>query len=114
MIYDSMILDIRSAGFDEALRVSRLLFGNQDRLLVAVAVAAAEAGSIYARNIAEQIGITDNRVTPQLASLEAAGLLMRMPKVGGERRVYYERAESSFWTFCTDLAAELATRESTR
>jgi DNA-binding MarR family transcriptional regulator len=110
-----MILDNQSAVFDEALRLSRLLFGNQDRLLVAAVIADAEAGSIYARNIAEQIGITDNRVTPQLASLEGAGLLTRLPKFGGERRVYYERAESSFWTLCADLAAEIAARvESTR
>ncbi len=105
-----MIIEQTSAGFAEALRVSRLLFGNQDRLLVTAAVAAAEPGSIYARSIAEQIGITDNRVVPQLGSLEAAGLLVRLPKVGGERRVYYERVQSSFWELCSNLIAEIAAR----
>src|SRR5687767_7876844 len=105
-----MIIDQGSASFEEALRVSRLLFGNQDRLIVSAAVAAVEAGSIYAHNIAEQVGITDNRVAPQLTSLEKAGLLVRLPKVGGERRVYYERIESSFWKLCAGLAAEIASR----
>lgn len=105
-----MIIDVRSAGFEDALRVSRLLFGNQDRLLVAAAVAVAESGSIYARNIADQIGITDNRVGPQLASLERAGLLTRLPKVGGERRVYYERVDSNFWELCSSLMEEIAAR----
>jgi len=105
-----MIIEQTSASFEEALRVSRLLFGNQDRLLVAAAVAEAEAGSIYARNIAEQLGITDNRVAPQLASLERAGLLVRLPRVGGERRVYYERVASSFWELCASLTAEIAAR----
>jgi DNA-binding MarR family transcriptional regulator len=105
-----MIIDTKSDAFEEALRVSRLLFGNQDRLLVASAVATAEAGSIYAHNIAEQIGITDNRVALQLSNLEGAGLLTRLPKVGGERRVYYERSASSFWKLCPDLAAEVTAR----
>jgi len=82
--------------------------------VVSAAVAVAEPGSIYARNIAEQIGITDNRVVPQLGSLEAAGLLARLPKVGGERRVYYERIESAFWELCSNLMAEIAGRQQPR
>jgi DNA-binding MarR family transcriptional regulator len=102
-----MILEKESAAFEEALRVSKLVFGNQDRLLVAAAVAVAEAGSIYARNIAEQLGITDNRVAPHLRTFEAAGLLVSLPSVGGERRVYYERVDSSFWPLCADLTATI-------
>lgn len=105
-----MILDQASAGFAEAQWISRLVFGNQDRLVVAAAVAASESGSIFGRNLAEQLGITDNRVGSQLKNFEQAGLLVRLPKVGGEQRVYYERVDSTFWDMAASLAAEIAGR----
>jgi DNA-binding MarR family transcriptional regulator len=102
-----MIIHQRSAIFDGVQRLSKLLFGNQDRLVVAAAVADAETRSVYARQLAESIGIADARVGPQLAVFEEAGLLVRLPKAGGERRVYFERRESSFWTLCLDLCQEI-------
>jgi DNA-binding MarR family transcriptional regulator len=105
-----MIIQNGSASFEEAQRISRVLFGNQDRLAVAAAIAVAEPGSIYGRSLAAQIGITDNRVGPQLKALAEAGLLVRLPQVGGERIVYYERAESVFWNLVARLAEETAER----
>jgi DNA-binding MarR family transcriptional regulator len=105
-----MIIEIGSASYEETLRMSRQLFGNQDRLVVAAAVAGAEPGTIYAHSLAEQLGMTDNRVGPQLGNLEAAGLLVRLPKVGGERRVYFERVDSTFWNLCAEFVEEIATR----
>jgi DNA-binding transcriptional regulator GbsR (MarR family) len=93
-----------------ALRVSKALLGNQDRLIVAGAIAEAEAGSIFGRSLAEQLGISDHRVGLQLRALERAGLLVRLPKVGGEQRVYFERVDSAFWQLCTALIAEVAER----
>jgi hypothetical protein len=106
--YESMILQKGSVDFREAQRISRLLFGNQDRLVVAAAIADAEQGTIYGRNLAEQIGITDNRVGLQLKALAEAGLLARLPQIGGDRIVYYERVESVFWKLVGSLAKEIA------
>ena len=102
-----MIIGTESAIFPEVQRISKVLFGNQDRLIVAAAVAEAEPGSIYARSLAKEIGISDNRVSPQLHHLEAAGLLTRLPKLGGGPTVHYERRESTFWDLCIALCREL-------
>ena len=107
MIYESMIIGIESAVFPEVQRASKALFGNQDRLVVAAAVAEAEPGSIYARSLAQEMGITDNRVSPQLHNLERAGLLTRLPKLGGGPTVHYERRDSAFWELCVSLCREL-------
>lgn len=79
------------------LGFSHTLWGNQDRLVVAVAVAEAEPGELYSEQLAETIGILPNRVGPSLKRFETKGLLVRMPKVGGDRRVYYERRNAAFW-----------------
>jgi hypothetical protein len=86
-------------GLQRARAASRLLFGNQDRLEVAAAVGRAEVGGVYAQAIALTTGLHSGRVGKQLAVLSDAGLLVRMPTVGGGRRVYYERRESPFWDF---------------
>jgi DNA-binding MarR family transcriptional regulator len=108
MIYESMIIGIESAIFSEAQRVSKALFGNQDRLIVASFVAEAEPGEIYGQRIAERLGISDNRVGPQLNRFESAGLLTRLPKVGSERRQYFERRDSAFWELCAELCRDIA------
>jgi DNA-binding MarR family transcriptional regulator len=105
-----LIIEQSSVGFAEAQRVSKALFGNQDRLMVAAAIAEAEPGSVFGRSLATQLGISDHRVGLQLKALESAGLLVRMPKVGGEQRVYFERVSSGFWDLCVKLAAEIADR----
>jgi DNA-binding MarR family transcriptional regulator len=86
--------------------LSKLLFGNRDRVLVAAAVADAEAGTLFARALAGATGLTDSRVQKQLKQFEAAGLLVRMPQVGGERCVFYERRPSAYWDAAIALAQE--------
>jgi DNA-binding MarR family transcriptional regulator len=103
-----MIIESDSAAFSRVQDASKTLFGNQDRLVVAAAVAEAEPGTIYGQSVAAALRLSDNRVGPQLARLEEAGLLVRLPKVGGERRVYFERRESAFWDLCVALCRELA------
>jgi hypothetical protein len=102
-----LIIDHESAVFEEVQRTSKLLFGNQDRLVVAAGVADAEPGSIFGQGLAESIGIADSRVGAQLSVLEDARLLVRLPKVGSERRVYFERRDSSFWELCLSLCQEI-------
>jgi DNA-binding MarR family transcriptional regulator len=107
MIQYSMIIDDDSGVTVEIQRISKLLFGNQDRLLVASTIARAEPGSMYEKALAELAEISENRVGAQLSRFVEAGLLIRLPKVGAERRVYYERRESSFWSLCADLLDEI-------
>lgn len=110
MINYAMIIDLRSAVTAEAQRVSKLLFGNQDRLLVAAAIAEAEPGALYGQALAEAAHMSENRVGAQLPHFADAGLLVRLPKVGADRRVYYERRESAFWSLCTELMTEIEQR----
>lgn len=105
-----MILGHQPAVEAELQRQSKLLFGNQDRLLVAAAVALADRGSLYASALAELAGISEVRVGAQLRHFVDAGLLVKLPKVGGERRVYYARVDSPLWTLCAALKDEIAAR----
>jgi DNA-binding MarR family transcriptional regulator len=84
-------------GTDRVRWLSKLVLGNADRLEVAAAVARAEAGRLFARALADELRWADNRVQKQLKQFEAAGLLVALPSVGGERRVYYRRTDSAFW-----------------
>src|SRR5688572_11431918 len=102
-----MIIEAQSAGFPDVQRVSKLVFGNQDRLIVAAAVADAEPGSIFARSLAQSIGIPDNRISLQLRQLADADLLVALPKVGGGNRIYFERRNSAFWELCVQLCQEV-------
>lgn len=89
------------------MRVSRELFGNQDRLLVAAAVAAADPSDLYGQALARTTGLIQQRIGPQLVALVEAGLLVKLPQLGGERRVFYERRRSVFWGLAQELLAEL-------
>lgn len=108
-MYDSYIMKVQvSADELQGSRdTSKLLFGNADRLLVFAAAGTAEPGLLYGDALAEICGIDQSRVGKQLTLLERAGLLVRLPKVGGERRVYFERRESCFWKLVTDFLDEL-------
>lgn len=87
-------------------QLSKLLFGNQDRLLVALAVARSKTGVFYAHELAEALGIVDPRVVMQLATFEKAGLIQRLPKTQGDRRVFFRRTDGPFWALCEQLAVE--------
>ena len=100
--------EVMADGTDGVRYLSKLLMGNADRVEVAAAVGRAEAGRLYTRSLAEDLRWPDNRVQKQLKQFEAAGLLLAMPSVGGERRVYYERRESVFWTAAAALEREWA------
>lgn len=90
----------------ERRRLSKLLFGNADRLQAAAAVSRAEPGDLYARALADALRWPDGRVQKQLKQFEEAGILVALPSVGGERRVYYERKASVFWDYADALERE--------
>ena len=110
MVHDSYIILYGQAVMDEAQVVSKHLFGNQDRLLVAATIARAEPGALYAQALAELSGLTEKRVGLQLPHFVHGGVLTKLPKVGSERRIYYERGTSAFWDLAAQLVDEIAAR----
>lgn len=82
--------------------MSKLLFGNQDRLEVGVAVARSEDGLVNATDLGLELGIAQPRVRNQLVALEKAGLLDRMPR-SGDVKQWFLRRESPFWDACLVL-----------
>ncbi len=87
---------------EEVRRVSKTLFGSRYRLEAANAVADG-AAVIYARELANRLGVGDNQAQLELKHFESAALLERLDRVAGQRQQYYRRRESQFW----DLAAAL-------
>jgi hypothetical protein len=89
----------------ERLRMrSKVLFGNMDRLVVAVAIAESPDGLVNATDLGWQLGLANNRVRAQLVAFADAGLLRAPPDGGGGKR-WYVRLESPFWSACRHLAS---------
>lgn len=84
--------------------MSKTLFGNLDRLEVAVAIAASLSGAINASELGRLLGIAPNRVAAQLAALTKAGLLEPLPRASQIR--WYMRRDSAFWQLCRELQKE--------
>jgi hypothetical protein len=83
---------------------SKLLFGNRDRLEVAVAVARSKDGFVNATDLGEVLpGWQNNRIRAQLIVLASVDLLEVAPRAG-PGRVWYMRKPGSFWDLCLDLA----------
>jgi hypothetical protein len=83
---------------------SKLLFGNRDRLEVALAVARSGDGLVNATDLSSVlVGWPNNRIRAQLVALASVDLLRAAPK-NGPGRVWYSRQPSSFWATCSELA----------
>jgi hypothetical protein len=80
---------------------SKVLFGNVDRLEVAVAIARSEDGVVNATDLSWDLRIANNRVRAQLVTMASLGLLTPVPL--DSRKNWYQRSESSFWQTCLDL-----------
>jgi transposase len=94
----------------EAIRaVSKALFGSRYRLEAANAVATG-GDVLYAREIAQRLGVGDSQAQLELRHFETAGLLIRLDRVLGQRQQYYRRRESEFWALAKALHEELAAR----
>jgi predicted transcriptional regulator len=81
---------------------AKLLFGNRDRVEVAIAIARSNTGMVNAAELSYEIGLQNNRIRAQLKTLADAGLLQEMPREASGR-VWYERRDSSFWDACLEL-----------
>jgi DNA-binding MarR family transcriptional regulator len=101
-----MIIEHGSDDFARLQKLSRTLFGNQDRLVVAVAVASHASPLLFARELAAALRITDHRVAIQLKAFENAGLMIRLPRTKAERTQYVQRLDSCFWRMVVELSAE--------
>jgi predicted ArsR family transcriptional regulator len=91
---------------EELRNVSKALFGSRYRLEAARAVAGG-SDVLYAREIAQQLGVGDNQAQLELRHFEAAGLLERLDRVPGQRQQYYRRRASDFWALAEALHDEL-------
>ncbi len=82
----------------------KLFGGGQYRLEVGAAIQAGELVTI--KDLAEELGDPPGSasVNVELKILESIGLLTRLPKVSGDRRVFLLPIESPYWSACRQLA----------
>jgi hypothetical protein len=81
---------------------SKAMFGNLDRLDVAVAIALSEDGLVNATDLSWDLRIANNRVRAQLLALTELGLLRPEPGDRAGKR-HYLRLENPFWQTCLNL-----------
>jgi hypothetical protein len=74
---------------------SRVLFGNADRLEVAIAVARSPSGVVHAQGLGNEVKITPPRVRAQLLAFVEAGVMRQLGRIG--QTVDYERIDGPFW-----------------
>jgi len=86
--------------------LSKLLFGNLDRLDVILAVGDSPDGLICAADLEHELGLANNRVRAQLKTLADAGFVDALPRGRGDRIQWYQRRSSALWTLCADLRNE--------
>jgi hypothetical protein len=84
---------------------SKVLFGNRDRLEVAVAIALSEDKAVNATDLADELRLVNSRVRTQLLAFAKVELLSEMP-AGGELKRWYVRQDNPFWQSCLGLYLE--------
>lgn len=100
--------EVLRRGGDRLRQMSKLLFGNRVRLEAAVRVATAQEGKIFAGGLAEALDAPISRAAAELWNFEQAGLVRRLPRIPGERRVIYQRRPSPFWSLAVEMYEEIA------
>lgn len=84
----------------EAVRKhSKRMFGNQDRLEVAVAITRVELGKVNATDLHRDVDIAVNRIRTQLLALERLGLLGKTGSEDGKRMFKRLHPDDHFWKF---------------
>lgn len=78
---------------------SKRLFGNQDRLEVAVAIAHTALDSVNATDLHRDIDVAVNRIRAQLLALETLGYVRATGIHNGKRLFSLANNEHRFWTF---------------
>jgi len=85
---------------------SKRMFGNQDRLEVAVAITRVELGRVNATDLHHDTGIAVNRVRAQLLALESLGLLAKTGNDNGKRVFTRVDRDDRFWSFAVGEYAD--------
>lgn len=79
---------------------SKRLFGNADRLEVALAVAES-SGLVHAQELADRLRMSPPRVRAQLLAFVEAGVMLVLPRNGLIQN--YERIDDPFWELVREL-----------
>lgn len=87
-------------------RRSKLLFGNQQRVRIAAAVARAEGDLVHALEISQNAGVAHNVASSQLKEFVLAGVMEDGPSVAGQRFRYFRRLPSCYWRLSAELLGE--------
>lgn len=80
---------------------SKRVFGNQDRLEVAAAIASVELGKVNATDLHQDVGLAVNRIRAQLLALVRLGLLEKAGRDDGKRVFKVMDRGDRFWRFAT-------------
>jgi hypothetical protein len=88
---------------------SKALFQRQHRLDVLCAVALWPLPVMFVREVALQLRLGDNQVTPDFTALRAIGALLEAP---GSRERYHQRVPHPVWPFALRMLVSSATRTS--
>lgn len=78
---------------------SKRLFGNKDRLEVAVAITRVTLGKVSATDLGRDVDMAINRIRAQLLALEALGLLAKTGDEDGKRMFQRTNDDDRFWGF---------------
>ncbi len=78
---------------------SKQMFGNQDRLEVAVAITRVELGKVNATDLNRDIDVAVNRIRTQLLLFESLELLKKTANEHGKRMFEVANPKDHFWKF---------------
>ena len=78
---------------------SKRMFGNQDRLEVAIAISRVELGKVNATELHGDIEVAVNRIRTQLLAMKNLGLLAEIGNEHGKRMFKQVDPNDRFWAF---------------
>lgn len=78
---------------------SKQMFGNRDRLEVAVAITRIELGKVNATDLARDIDVAVNRIRTQLLLFESLELLKKTASEHGKRMFEVTDPKDHFWKY---------------
>lgn len=98
-----------------ARALSKALLGAQFRAEIAAFIADGEP-PFWARGMAQQLDIPENKVATELSRFAASNLLVAMPVEQWDRRKLYERtsANTEYWRLGRELVERAAADEAAR
>jgi hypothetical protein len=98
-------LPLDGASRDRLQPVSRAVF--QSKYAFEAVLLIAQEERFYPGQIADVCGCQPNYARDFMRRLEAATLIVPLPKEPGQSRHYYRRLESPLWEFCVSWAKQI-------